>query len=238
MTTNISYGPSQDAWQEFVPLLTNLINEKQMKRVCDIGGGANPVLSHDYIKEKGLDYTILDLSEHELNKAPGNYNKILANIASPDFSLDDKYDLMFSKMLAEHISDAKQFHKNVHSCLANNGLAVHFFPTLYTLPFTLNYLFPENLADILFNIFATRDRYQHEKFPAYYHWCRGPSRKQIQKYISLGYDVVEYRGFFGHSGYYRKIKVLNKIHEIKTKFLLRHPNPTFTSYAYVILKKK
>ena len=139
-------------------------------------------------------------------------------------------------MLAEHITDPLQFHKNVLSCLANNGLAVHYFPTLYTLPFFANYIMPERLADILLHMFETRDRFQHAKFPAYYRWCRGPTHKQIQRFVSLGYEVVEYRGFFGH-GYYQKIKVLDKINRIKTNYLLKHPNPIFTSYAYVVLRK-
>jgi len=140
-------------------------------------------------------------------------------------------------MLAEHISNPKQFHTNVREMLVENGLAVHLFPTLYALPFLVNYLVPEYLAGFLLNAFAPRDKYQHEKFSAYYRWCRGPTRSQIKKLSSVGYDVVEYRGFFGHTGYYEKIKIMKRIHEIKTNFLLRNPNPLLTSYAYVVLRK-
>lgn len=216
--------------------LTNLIDKKRIKKICDIGGGANPVISTDFIKEKNIEYYLLDISEHELKKAPENYNKIRADIASPHFNVDTKFDLIFSKMLAEHITDPEQFHKNVLSCLNTNGLAVHYFPTLYTLPFIINYVMPERLADILLHMFETRDRFQHAKFPAYYRWCRGPTKKQIQRFFSLGYDVVQYRGFFGH-GYYSKIKLLDKLNWIKTNFLLNHPNPVLTSYAYVVLRK-
>jgi hypothetical protein len=139
-------------------------------------------------------------------------------------------------MLAEHIIDPEQFHKNILSCLTTNGLAVHYFPTLYTMPFVVNYIMPERLADILLHIFQARDRYQHAKFPAYYRWCRGPTLRQINRFVSLGYEIVEYQGFFGH-GYYQKIKVLDKINMIKTEYLLRHPNPNFTSYAYLVLRK-
>jgi 2-polyprenyl-3-methyl-5-hydroxy-6-metoxy-1,4-benzoquinol methylase len=238
MTTRIAYGPSKDAWQGFGKLLTDLIAEYHIKRICDIGGGANPLISDEYIEDKCLDYSLLDISAYELSKAPSAYNKIVADIASPNFSIDYKFDLVFTKMVAEHISDAEQFHRNVLSCLADNGLAVHFFPTLYTLPFFSNYIFPQRFADVLLNVFAPRDRHQHEKFPAYYRWCHGPTRRQLQRFISLGYDIVEYKGFFGHNGYYKKIKLLEKIHISKTNYLLRHPNPLFTSYAYVVLKKK
>lgn len=236
METNITYATYKDAWDGFTTFLTDLIDKYHIRSICDIGGGANPVLSADYIKQKKIDYYLLDISELELSKAPENYNKILADIASQHFKVNTKFDLIFSKMLAEHITDPKQFHMNILSCLATNGLAVHYFPTLYTIPFFVNYVMPERLADILLHMFETRDRFQHAKFPAYYRWCRGPTNKQIGLFISLGYEVVEYRGFFGH-GYYNKIKVLDKLNWIKTNYHLKHPNPIFTSYAYVILKK-
>ena len=53
---------------------------------------------------------VLDISGAELPKAPDTYHKVLADIASSDFDISDRYDLIISKMLAEHISDAEQFH--------------------------------------------------------------------------------------------------------------------------------
>jgi 2-polyprenyl-3-methyl-5-hydroxy-6-metoxy-1,4-benzoquinol methylase len=237
MTTNISYGPTLDAWVGFVPLLTDLINKHHFQKICDVGGGANPVLSEDFIKDKSLDYSVLDISESELSKAPKYYHKIQADIASRDFVIDQKFDLIFSKMLAEHISDSDQFHRNILNNLTDNGIAVHFFPTLFAFPFFINSVIPENLADALLRVLAPRNRYQHEKFPAYYRSCRGPSRQQIKHFIALGYDVLEYQGFFGHGGYYEKIRPLQKIHDIKTNYLLKNPNPAFTSYACVVLQK-
>ena len=237
MITSISYGHSTDIWQGFEKLIIKIIERYEIKRVCDIGGGANPVLNINFIESNDLDYSVLDISESELLKAPKGYNKILADIASPTFSIEKKYDLVFSKMLAEHITDAEQFNKNVLSCLAENGLALHYFPTLYTIPFLVNYLVPDKFSNALVNIFDPRDMYQQNKFPAYYRWCRGPTRRQIQKFNDIGYDVVEYNGFFGH-GYYNKIKPLKKLHEVKTRYLLKHPNPLLTNFAYVILRKK
>jgi hypothetical protein len=237
METKISYGCSEDAWAEYDLFLIDLIDRYNIKRVCDIGGGGNPVLNMAYIKEKDIDYSILDISEIELEKAPAGYFKIVADISSPDFSINEKFDLVFSKMLAEHIIDAKQFHRNVLSLLNDDGWAVHFFPTLYSFPFLVNRLTPDRLACNLLNILAPRDRFQHGKFPAYYHWCRGPVQSQIDKFKDLGYDIVEYRGFFGHEGYYKRINILKRLHTIKTNYLLKNPSPFFTSYAYVVLKK-
>lgn len=235
---NISYGYSGEAWGGYAQSIMALIDKYDIKTVCDVGGGANPLIAADYIASNGLDYFILDISETELSKAPKNYGKIVADIASPDFSIDQKFDLVFSKMLAEHIVDAKQFHTNVLNMLTDDGLAVHFFPTLFALPFVMNYLIPDFLSDILLKIFAPRDRHQHAKFPAYYHWCRGPTRGQLERFSKLGYEIVEYRGLFGHKGYYRKVKMLQKIHQLKTDFLVRNPIPLLTSYAYVVLSPR
>lgn len=233
----ISYGPTDSAWRDYTPYLLSLIDRYKLKTLCDIGGGANPTLSQEDIEPRALDYTLLDISQEELNKAPAAYHKLQGDIASPDFKSDQKFDLIFSKMLAEHIPDAHQFHANVLNALSDKGIAVHFFPTLYTLPFFVNYIMPEFVSSILLRIVSPRDEYQHAKFPAYYHWCRGPSRRQLKRFTDLGYEVVEYRGFFGHSDYYNKIGFMKKLHNLKTAFLLKHPNPWFTSYAYVVLKK-
>lgn len=236
MTTNIVYGHSFDALHGYEDYLLQLIENHNAKSICEVGGGANPLLKKDYIVNKNIDYAVLDISEGELAKAPPHYTKIVSDISSKEFTSNQKYDLVFSKMLAEHVPDGKQFHKNVLSMLSDNGIAFHFFPTLYTFPFFVNYLIPENLSQVLLDIFNPRDKYQNAKFPALYKWCRGPVKRQIHRFKGLGYDIVEYRGFFGHD-YYERVKPIHKLHELKTKFLLRKPNPFFTSYAYVILKK-
>jgi hypothetical protein len=56
MTTKIAYGPTKDTWQGFGKLLTNLITEYHIKRICGIGGGANPLISDEYIEDQCLDY--------------------------------------------------------------------------------------------------------------------------------------------------------------------------------------
>ncbi|MGA9119805.1 MAG: class I SAM-dependent methyltransferase, partial [Bacteroidota bacterium] len=143
----------------------------------------------------------------------------------------------FSRMLAEHVRDGRMFYTNVWQMLARGGVAVHFFPTLYALPFLVNWLTPEVLANSIANVLTPRDKYQHAKFPAYYSWCRGPIHGQLRRLVDLGFDIIEYKGFFGHPGYYRKVIFLKRLHELKTNYLLKRPNPLFTSYAYVVLKK-
>lgn len=236
MANNIRYGHYQDAWRGYERFLMDTIERNNFKSVLDVGGGANPILKDDFISRMNLDYAILDISASELEKAPKNYAKVVADAASPDFSSDKRFDLVFSKMFAEHIKNPEQFHKNMLTVLNRGGMAIHFFPTLYTLPFFVNYLVPETVSDKLLDIFAPRDRHQHAKFAAHYAWCRGPLAGLIKRYTNMGYEIVEYVGFFGHD-YYERIPPVHSLHKLKTNFLLKNPNPLFTSYAYLVLRK-
>ncbi|MCD6281686.1 MAG: class I SAM-dependent methyltransferase [Deltaproteobacteria bacterium] len=232
----IRYGRWNEAWGGYQAFLEGLASREGVKRICEIGGGANPALSLEFIREHKLSYVILDISAEELVKAPEGYEKVQADIASPHLDIPGGYDLVFSKMLAEHIRDARQFHENVLSILAEGGIAFHFFPTLYAMPFILNRLMPERLSAILLRTFAPRDSYRFAKFPAYYRWCRGPTHTQIKRFEALGYEVEEYIGFFGH-GYYMGIKPLDKLNSFIADILISHPIPSLTSYAYTILRR-
>lgn len=235
--TRISYQPSEFAFNEFTQCVMDLAIKMGSKAVCEIGGGANPALSSDFIREHGLDYAIIDVSKAELDKAPSPYNKIHADIVSEDLRIQEKYDLIFSRMLAEHVKNGRLFHENVYRLLTEKGIAFHFFPTLYSLPFIANRILPENISINVLDLLVPSAESERGKFPAYYKWCLGPTKKQIRRFEAIGYRVVEYRGFFGHKDYYKSIKPLKWLHTIKTSILLRHPNPFFTSYAYVILSK-
>lgn len=233
----ITYGVGMNARHEFPERLKELIVQQGLKKVCDVGGGANPILGLDFVREHQIDYTVLDILASELDKAPAGYKKIVADIADPGFSAEGQFDLVFSNMVAEHVKDGVQMHKNILRVLAPGGYSCHLFPTLYAFPFVVNRLFPEALSYKLLNILSPRDMYQRGKFPAYYSLCRGPSRKQLQRLESLGYEIVEYRGYFGNEGYYRWLPPLKLINRLLWKSLLKHPVPFFTSFACILLRK-
>lgn len=236
---NIKYAHSDEAWANSFDYLEQLILKKCMRRVLEVGGGANPTFSLDFVAQYGLEYTVLDISADELAKAPQGYLKVLADITSPMLELPGGYDLVFSKMLAEHVQSGETFHRNIYGLLASGGVAFHFFPTLYAPPFVVNRFLPERLSEgVLHLVQSGRDKEGHNaKFPAYYSWCRGPMPSQIRRFESLGYQVDEYIGFFGHDGYYLRLPLLAKVHRAFSSWLVRHPVPLLTSFAYVTLVK-
>jgi len=232
----IIYIAGRDPWEYFYESLRRIITTYSPRTVCDIGGGAHPSLSLTEITQANIAYTVLDISPAELDSAPAGYTKIVADICARDLRVPGRFDMVFSKMLAEHIQAAELFHKNVYTLLNPGGIAIHFFPTLYALPFLANKLMPEWLGKLLFTRFAQLDTPEHKKFHALYYWCRGPTRRQVRRFEGLKYEVLEYAGFFGHK-YYAKIPLLREFHRLCVWIAIRFPNPHFTSFAVVVLRR-
>jgi SAM-dependent methyltransferase len=217
-------------------LVTRIVERTRPRSVCDLGGGANPALRPEFIARHGLDYDLVDISEEELAKAPDTYTKVVADLAAPTFEPPRDYDLAFSVSVAEHISTPEIFHRNVFRLLAPGGHAFHFFSTLYALPFVANRLLPDSVTERLLSVVQPERGEGGSKFPALYRWCRGPTRRQIARFEHLGFQVVEYVGYFGH-GYYDRIPLLQTLEDRVESLLVRRPVPWLTSYASVLLRK-
>ena len=214
-------------------MLLALIREHGLSRVVDIGGGATPLLPVEEIRKHNLDYSILDISQAELSKAPAEYNKICADICTPLATIN-QVDLACSEMLAEHVEDPESFHRNVFAMLRPGGFSVHIFPTLYSLPFIANRLLPEEFLQKTLRL--VQPSRAVSKFPAYYRWCRGPMNIQVKRLKSVGFEVVDYVGLFGHS-YYLRMPWLHRANVKTSEFFVSHPVAALTSFACIILRK-
>lgn len=235
--TKFVYGLSTDAWDDYRRILQDFGQSAAGNSWCEVGGGANPEFDSVEIRNMGLNYSIVDISENELRKAPPDVGKICSDISGGEADFGGEYDLVFSKMLFEHLIDAHQAHKNIHKGLKYGAYAVHFFPTLYALPFLVNRLIPESVSRFILMQLAPRDTYQHGKFPAYYRECRGPLKGQLRMLEELGYEIVEYRSYFGHEGYYTRLGFLRSLHRIWSRYLCRTRSIVFSSFAIVILRR-
>jgi hypothetical protein len=211
---------------------------------CDVGGGANPIVSARKVAQAGLRYVILDASENELQKAPSGYERFSGDILDPEgtsrlVAQHGSFDVVTSRFTAEHVPDGRLFHERVFTMLRPGGHAVHLFPTLYSPPFVMNRLLPTDASAPLLHRASKGDRTEegrHPKFRSYYSWCRGPSRGQLARLRSVGFSVERYIGFFGH-GYYRRVRPLDVAHRAVTELLLDHPLASMTSFALVVLKR-
>src|ERR1035437_487212 len=235
----IRYGFFKNGWDGFYGVLEELILRLDAKRVLEVGGGGvHQSLSREFVELNRIQYTLLDISNEQLAKAPKQYLKVQADIGSRTLALAGEYDVVCSHMVAEHVKEGEMLHRNVYRLLAPGGIAFHFFPTLYAPPFVVNRMLPESLSARILSIVQSGRGSAgfYPKFPAFYNWCRGPTKSQINRLEHLGYQVEQYIGFFGHS-YYEKIKLVNKLHCVLTRWLIRHPATWLTSHAYVVLSK-
>jgi SAM-dependent methyltransferase len=234
-----SVAPGDYAHVDFTRRLHRRLEELGGGNICELGGGARPALEIDFLDQNGLDCLVVDLSETELRKTPPGYATLVGDVSSKDFTTgehDGKYDLVFSRVLAEHVRDARQFHRNVHRLLRPGGIAMHFFPTLWWPPFVANRILPEWVAErILLRLQPYRQRSGTSgKFPAYYHWCYGPTRRQVKRFASVGFVVEHCVAYFGEASY--GIGVLKQLNDTWTDVMLRRPNYHFTSLAAYTLR--
>lgn len=208
------------------------------RRLLEVGGGANPILSLDEVRDRGLtDYVVTDVSAEELDKAPDGYKKVLADITSAPLHLGE-FDLVVSRTVAEHLNSPAAFHAAVFELLAPGGRAMHYFPTLYEPAFVANLLLPDAVSgSILQRIQPHRaSDGKHGKFHAYYRWCRGPTERQLARLQRVGYEVDEYVAVFGHD-YYQSLPVLNRLQTGVSQWLSRHPVAGLTAYCWVTLRR-
>ena len=101
-------------------------------------------------------------------------------------------------MVGEHINDGRQFHKNIYNLLTPDGTSAHCMSTLWCLPFAANILLPEFVSPRLLNSFSPRDTHRHGKSPARYSWGREPTKQMIVRFEEIGFQIVNYAGYFGH----------------------------------------
>jgi SAM-dependent methyltransferase len=223
-------------WEKAPDFLRTLIRDYKPKVLLEIGSGAKPTLDVETARKEQFRYVTSDSDQAELAKAPPGVEARLLNLESeqPPYDLLGQCDMVFSRMVNEHVRDAERYHQNILRLLTPAGVAVHCFSTLYALPFIANALLSSAASEKLFDFIT--GGHHHSKFPAHYSWSRGPTARMLKRFEDIGYDVLAYRGYFGH-WYYWRLKPLHHLEFWKTRALLAFPVPLFCSYAVVLLRK-
>ena len=209
--------------------------------MLEIGGGRNPLLSPNEVASfSPLEYVVNDISELELSRLDSAYGRACFDIQAgpPDgSSLSGSFDLVFARMVFEHIRDPGRAWGNVAKLLKPGGVAVSFTPVLFSPPFVVNRLMPERLSQPLLRmVFPRRHVDDIPKFPAYYRWCRASERYMVQRLLPLGFASVEVIPYFGH-GYFTPIPVASLSERILSRQAERRNWTALASYAYVIVSK-
>ena len=192
--------------------LKKMIVEHGYESIADIGGGANPMLDDEFIVDRDIRYSLIDISRAELLKANSRYDRIEADAAGAADAFQKqiagrKFDLIFSHMFLEHVDNPVQLHKNLYRALNPGGRCVHIYPSPNNLPLTLNRLLPEKMSACLLKLAQpARDLEGSQgKFKAFYRMCGAPNRSLSAVLEEIGYTVIQHTGYIGHD-YYARFK--------------------------------
>ena len=217
-----------------------VVEREGARSVLEIGGGRSPTLNPEEVRAGSIEYTVNDIDPSELDLVDPAYATLCLDMSAslPAAVSHRRFDLIFSRMVNEHVADGATYYANIFGLLNPGGLSVHFFATLYTVPTLVNRVVPERVSARLRDFaFARRSHDDgYEKFPARYSWCLGPSSLMLRRFEGIGFEVEDYVGFFGHA-YYRRVPALHKLEQAKVRWLMRHPLSAFTSSAVVSLRK-
>jgi len=93
----ITYLHSGNEWHDYPEFVQGLVQQYGARKICDIGGGANPVLPLKFITQSKLDRTVLDISSEELEKAPKGYKKLVQDIEVLDFAAAEQFDFLIQR---------------------------------------------------------------------------------------------------------------------------------------------
>tara|TARA_B100001057_G_scaffold497756_1_gene602778 strand:+ start:15354 stop:16073 length:720 start_codon:yes stop_codon:yes gene_type:complete len=144
--------------------------------ILEIGSGSGKGLQNQLYPNAANIYG-LDLDERVLRNPHLNQ---AFNISAYDIKEkfeDVKFDIIYSHMVAEHISDANRFISTQLDCLKDSGTLIHSTVSKYYWTSLLNYIFPVSLKNWLIRKLGS-GREADDIFPAYYELN---SEKQIRK---------------------------------------------------------
>src|SRR6266481_7468307 len=116
-------------WEKAPNFIQSLLPKYNCNRILELGSGANPTLSPDFVKREELSYVTSDLSHEELDKADPAFERLVLDLSRTDFDpgLNASFDCVFSRMVNEHIRDGRQYHANIFRILKPGGISVHLF---------------------------------------------------------------------------------------------------------------
>jgi len=229
---NIVSNDAHWAWQSYKCVVLKLQEAFQCKSLLEVGAGRSPLFDKSEYESLDAKYTANDISAPELALAPGWLSKACFDISHPPSSSYSSYDLIFSKMVFEHVRDAKATYGAVYDLLKPNGICLAFFPTLYCVPFLANYLSPERVSQKLLRRFAPP---RNPKFPAFYSWCRSTAFL-ARSLRQIGFREAVVAPFYGHA-YYRKIPFVRHINRRWTTLARSKDWRPTSSFAYALLRK-
>ncbi|WP_353186884.1 class I SAM-dependent methyltransferase [Bosea sp. (in: a-proteobacteria)] len=230
------------AWEHYESTILALARHYGLHRVCEIGGGRDPLFTAEQAAEHGIELVVNDIDAGELALAPPGLHTARFDIAG-DLSgvrpADGGFDMMVSRMVFEHVDGVERAWRNIHALLAPGGVALAFFPTLWAPVFALNHMLPEKVSRAIVHALFPRRRSGGDDpiFPAFYDGCRGSARRLTPMLNRAGFRDVHVQPFWGH-GYFERMPGLRQLDHGFNALAAAADWRLVTTYAYVLARKE
>jgi SAM-dependent methyltransferase len=229
------------AFDKYKATIVELARDRDLQRHLEIGGGRDPLFLPDEIESHGFEVTLNDISAHELSLAPDGYRKIVCDITAdtaPATLGEGRYDIIYCRMVMEHVPDVAKMWENIYAMLAPGGIVLSFFPTLYAPPFVLNRLMPEKLSRLLLETIFPERRPDggDPKFPVFYDCCFSDEKKIKPMLERVGFSEITVLPFWGYA-YFWKLPGIKQIDAAFTRLARQRNWRAVSSFAYVVAKK-
>ncbi len=228
------------AWSAFQPTILQIMSHNDVSNVMELGAGRSPSFDRETLEKLGITYCSNDISQRELDLGPSWTRKACFDLCSKNSqdiaAFAGSSDVIFSKMLMEHVGDYRAAYCNIAQILRPGGISISFHPVLFSVPFIANRLMPERLsALILESVFPDRNDAQTPKFPALYSGCR-ISQSVRASIKAQGFSAVWQIPFWGH-GYYKKFPIVRDIHAKSSAIVQRAGLTAFATYSITVAVK-
>ncbi|HLW90382.1 MAG TPA: methyltransferase domain-containing protein [Roseiarcus sp.] len=207
-------------------------------RMLEVGGGRGPLLQPAEAAAAGIAVTINDIDARELSFAPKEFDKAEFDISGDiDPTLSGAFDLIVSRMVMEHVGDARRAWSNIAALLKPSGVAMAFHPTLYAPPFLINLMLPDTMTGpVLRWFFPNRHDGDYPKFPARYQMCVSDPARVGPILRSCGFREALIVPFWGH-GYFRAVPGLRELDAALQRLAEARDWRALTTYAYTLARR-
>jgi SAM-dependent methyltransferase len=234
------------AWEYFDMQIASTItlikknNNLDRVLVLDVGCGRHSELENFRKPELGFELYAMDISAEELRFNSFADRTIVYDVCNQNFPNDlseykDKFDLIISHSVFEHLPEPEITHHLIHFLLKPGGLVLHKYSTLYDPLLLAGHLIPNGISrKILF--FLEPFRAASGKFRTYYKTCRAYSKYSNRFFNRLNFTVLGGSNFYG-SAYLRRILPLSMIFDLFYRLILAIDFSIFASCVCIFLQK-
>jgi SAM-dependent methyltransferase len=200
--------------------------------VLDIGPGRQPTISVAD-RPTGCHYVGLDISEHELRFAGEDaYDEIVvADIATPDPSLSQQFDLALSWQVLEHVKPLDRTFANIHLYLRPGGVVVAQLSGKFSAFALINQLIPRRVGVRFLDRLLGRDA--GTVFPAFYDRCYASALARIL----VGWSEVRIVPRFRGAGYFAFSRTVQRLYLRYEDWAMRSGHENLATHYLVVARK-